>query len=128
MSKSTRLAKKVIHFTIQFRSKSLTHFYEPQLTRTSTHSNLNSLEPQLTRHYQKDTAATQPKTLPTLQFFQQKCSWLFVRKKTFALHISRLQRTALSKHLESKCLYIPVNLCKRIFCSRQVGSFYLVEG
>ena len=117
MSKSTRLAKKVIHFTIQFRSKSLTHFYEPQLTRTSTHSALS-------KRYCSNTA----KNLTHFAIFPAKMFLVICKKKTFALHISRLERTALSKHLESKCLYIPVNLCKRIFCSRQVGSFYLVEG
>ena len=42
-------------------------------------------KPQLTQHYRKYTPATQPKTLLTLQIFQQICCWL-VSDKTFALH------------------------------------------
>ena len=34
-------------------------------------------------------------------------------------------KTVFSKHLESKCLYIPVNLCKKI-CSRDIGIFLFV--
>ena len=38
----------------------------------------------------KSTTATQPKTLPTLQIFHQKCFWLVVRKKHLHWIISRL--------------------------------------
>ena len=54
VSKSTKLAKKITHFTIQFRSKNLTHF-----------TNLNSLN--ITKKY---TPATQSNT----------CFWLRSKK------------------------------------------------
>ena len=40
---------------------------------------------QLTQHYEKYTTTTKPKTLLTLQIFQQTCFWL-VSDKTSALH------------------------------------------
>ena len=63
----------------------------------------------LSQHYKKYTPTKQPKTLLTLQIFQQVCFWL-VSDKTCT--ISMCSKAASSKHLESKCLYIPV----KTFC------------
>ena len=85
----------------------------------SLKKHLSFYQPQLTQHYKKYAPTRQPKTILTLQIFQQTCFW-WVSDKTFALlwvhcTISRYQKTLFSKHLESKCLYIPVNLHKKIF-------------
>ena len=71
-----------------FAQKNLTHF-----------TNVNSLNI-------KYTPATQPKTLPSLQIFQQTCLWL-------------VSETVFPKHFESKCVYIPVNLRNKIFVQRR---------
>ena len=70
-------------------------------------------EPQLTQHYKKYFPATQTKALLTLQIFQQVSGCC--PKKHFPYTISRCPNTAFSKHLERKCLCIPVNLHKNIF-------------
>ena len=95
--------KKITYFTIHFRSKvSLNlHF--------STHSTLK-----------KYTPATQSKTFLILQIFQQISAWC--QKKTFALHISRHPRTALSKHFENN-LYIYVFLRRKIFVAETQQTF-----
>ena len=85
---------------MQFCSKNLTHF-----------TNLDSLK------IKKFTLATQPKTLIILQIFQDTCFWFMTKKKHLHCTISGSSRTAFSKHLESKCLYIPARLCKKIFAS-----------
>lgn len=59
----------ITNFTKQFHSKKHHTFYEHQLTH----------------HYEKYTSTAQPKTLFTLQIFQQTRFWL-VSDKTFALH------------------------------------------
>ena len=80
-----KLAKKITHFTIHFRSENLTYF-----------TNLNSL------NIIKDI-------LPQYSQEEHVSGW--------RLHctISRRPRTAFSEHLESKCLYINVNLRSKIF-------------
>ena len=93
-----KLAKKITHFTIQFRSKNLIHF-----------TNLNSLD-------------IENNMLPQ---HSQKCFWLYkfsskhvpvwYQKKHLGCTISWRQRTAFLKHFESKCLYISVYLRKKIF-------------
>ena len=62
-----KLARKITHFTIQFRSKFITHF-----------TKLSSLS--IIKMYSRNTA----KDL-TLQIFQRTCFWL-VSEKTFARH------------------------------------------
>ena len=91
-----KLAKKITHFTIQFRSKSVTHF-----------TNLNSLD---------ITPSTQPKIFLTSQIFQQSCFCL-VSKKILHCTISWRSRIAFLKHFESKCLYISKYLLKKTFVS-----------
>ena len=61
-----KLAKNITYFTIQFHSKSLTHFI-----------NLNSL------NIAKNILPQHSKNLLTLQIFHQKCFWLVSK---FALH------------------------------------------
>ena len=63
-------------------------------------------EPQLTQLSKNILPAAHPKTLQALQTFQQICFWLVSEKKHLHCTISRRPRTAFSKHLESKCLYI----------------------
>ena len=60
----------------------------------------------LTQHYKKYSPVTKPK-------IQKTYLWV-VSDKTFALHHMH-PKTPFSKHLESKYLYIPVNLPKKIF-------------
>ena len=50
-----------------------------------------------------------------------------VRRKHLHCPISRRPITAISKHWESKCLYIPVYLRRKNY-PRDAGIFYLVEG
>ena len=83
-----KLAQKITHFTRQFRSKNLNHF-----------TNINPLkiiENILSQHSQSHVS-----------------SWCW--EKHLLCTISRLPRTGFLKHLESKCLYIPVNLCSKVF-------------
>ena len=85
----------------------------------SLKKHLSFYQPQLTQHYKKYAPIRQPKTILILQIFWQTC-FRWVSDKTFPLlwvhcTISRCQKTLFSKHLESKCLYIPVNLHKKIF-------------
>ena len=63
-----KLAKKITHFTIQFRTKNFTHF-----------TNLNSLD------VENDVLPHQSKTFLTLQVFQQTYFSL-VSEKTFRLY------------------------------------------
>ena len=85
-----KLAGKVTNFTIQFRSK--------------------NFKPHLIQHYENYTPALPPKTLLTQTSF-----WLVSDKCTLHCIISMHPKTAFSKHLESKCLYISVNLRNKIF-------------
>ena len=92
-----RLVKKIIHFTIQFRSKNLTHF-----------TNLNSLHIEnnmLPRYYQKSFSFYK---------FSSKHISVWCHKKYLHCTISWRSRTAVLKHFESKCLYISVYLPKKI--------------
>ena len=93
-----QLAKRITHFKIQFSSQSFLHL------RTSTRSTFWKMY--------------SPKHIPKL------CSLLKFSSKDVSgwcqiihLHctIFKRPRTAFSKHLESKCLYIPVNLRKKTF-------------
>ena len=103
------LAKKITHFTIQFRSKHLTHL-----------TNLNSL------NIVKITKAKKPYSF--YKFSSKHVSGCS-QKKLLHWTISRRSRTTFSKYLENKCLYIPVYLPPwQNFYYRDVGSFYLVQG
>ena len=88
-----KLAKNIIYFTMQL------------YTKTSL-----IWQPQLTQHRTKYTPATQPKTHSLYKFSNKHVS-VWCQKKAFALH----QRTAFSKHWESKCLYISIYLRERMF-------------
>ena len=46
-----------------------------------------------------------------------------VKKKHLHCTISRCLRTGFSKHSESKCLYILVNFCKKIFVPKMFEAF-----
>ena len=86
-----KLAKKISHFTIQFRSKNLTHF-----------KNLNSLDIE-------NNILSQRSRKPFLldKFSSQHFSVWFQKKHLHCI-ISWRPRTAFLKHFESKCLYISV--------------------
>ena len=93
-----KLAKKITHFAIQFRSKNLTCF-----------TNLNSLDIENNIHPQHSQKISDFTHFPANMF-------LFgVRKKYLHCTISRRPRTALLKHFESRCLYISIYLIKKIF-------------
>ena len=97
VSKPTKLAKRFTHFTIQFRSKNLTHF-----------TNLNSLKiinNILSQH-------------------SQKLVFGWCQKKHLHCTISRRPRTAFLEHLESKCMiflyvYSFLYVCKFLFQKRR---------
>ena len=59
--------------------------------------------------------ATQPKN--SLYKFSSKHVFGWYQKKHLNYTIPRRPRTTFSKHLESKCLYIPVDLRKKFFTS-----------
>ena len=90
-----KLAKKITHFTIQFRSKSVTHF-----------TNLNSLD---------ISPATQPEIFLTSHF--PAIMFLFGVKKTLHCTISWRSGTEFLKNFESKCLHISKYLLMTIFVS-----------
>ena len=90
VSKPTKLAKKITHFTIQFRSKNLTHI-----------TNLNSPD-------------IENNVLP--QHSQRPFSLYKFSSKHVSLYctLSWRPRTAFLKHFEIKCLYIFVYLLKKM--------------
>ena len=93
-----KLATKIIGFTIQFHSRKITHF-----------TNLNSLsiiKNILFEHSQKPHS---------LNNFSSKPGSCWCQMKHLHYIISRYPKTAFSKHLESKCLYIHVNIRKKFF-------------
>ena len=101
-----KLAKKVTYFTIQFSSKNLTHF-----------TNLNSLNIAkniLLQNSQKPSSACK---------FSSKHASVVCQKKHFHCTLSKRPRTAFSRHLESKCLYIPVNISEKIFVPEMWETF-----
>ena len=104
-----KLAKKITHFTIQFRSKNLTHF-----------TNLNSLDIEnnmLPQHSQKPF---------WLYKFSSKHVSVWCQKKHFGCTISWHQRTTFLKHFKSKCLCISVYLRRKFLFQR--GSKILPDG
>ena len=93
-----KLGKKVTYFTIQFRSKNLTH-----LTK------LNSLDIEnntLLQHSQKPFS---------LYRFLSKYISVWCRKKHLHCTIFWRPRTVFLKHFECKCLYIYAYLRKKTF-------------
>ena len=96
--KTFTVAKEITHFTIPFRSKNLTHF--------TNFSSLNIIENILPQHSEK------PYSL-------YKCSSKHVsgwcQKKHLYCIISRCSRTSFSNHLESKCRFTYVYICKKMF-------------
>ena len=87
------LANNIIHFTRQFRSKNLTHF-----------TNLNSLN--ITKNLPQQRSQ---KPYPLYKFSSEHVSGC-CQKKNLHCTISIRPRTLFSKHLESKCQYIPVKV------------------
>ena len=104
-----RLVKKIIHFTIQFRSKNLTYF-----------TNLNSLHIEnnmLPRYYQKSFSFYK---------FSSKHISVWCHKKHLHCTISWRSRTA---SLEALWKQMPVYFCispKENSCSTETVRFYLV--
>ena len=90
-----KLTRKITQFTIQFHSKNVTHF-----------TNLSSLT--ILKTYSINTA----KNLTHLTNFLATMFLVGVRKKHLQCTIW-CPKTAFLKHLESKCLPIPANLCKK---------------
>ena len=104
VSKSTNTSKKVnlfYYLTIHFRSKNLTHS-----------TNVNSLN-------------IIKNTLP--QYSQKHVSG-WCQKKHLHCTISRRPRTVLSELLDSKCLYIPLNLYSNVFIPETQEAFILWVG
>ena len=92
-----KLPKKVFHFTIQFRSKNLTHYM-----------NLNSLDIEnnmLLQHSQKP--------FWIYKKISSKHVSVLCQKKTFALHRFLTPKAAFLKHFQSKCPFISVYLRKK---------------
>ena len=86
-----KLGKKIAHFRIQFRSKNITHF-----------TNLDSFDIEnnmLLQYTQKP--------------FRHVSAWC--QRKNLHCTISWHPRAGFLKYFESKCLYISVYLCKKIF-------------
>ena len=86
-----KLPKKIIHFTMQFRSINLSHFM-----------NFNSLE------IENNMLPQRSKTFLTLQIFQQILSCL-VSEKTFALHHFLMPKNYILEAL-CLCLYVYIFL------------------
>ena len=97
-----KLAKKIAHFTIQFRSKNLTH-----LTNLNSLDIENKIQPQRSQ-----------KTFWLYKFPTKHVSVWF-QKQYLHCTIFWRPRTAVLKHFESKCLYISIySLRKFLFQKR----------
>ena len=92
-----KLAKKITHFTIQFRSKNLTQF-----TSLSLDIENNTLPQHSQKHF-------------WLYKFSSKHVPVTRQTKHLGCTISWHQRTAFLKHFEGKCLYISVYIRTKIF-------------
>ena len=93
-----KLAQKITHFTIQFRSKNLAHF-----------KNLNSLD------IENNTLSHRSQKPFSFDNFSSNIFSVWCQKKHLYCIISWRPPTAFLKYLESKCLYISVHLCKKVF-------------
>ena len=93
-----KLEKNDTQFTIQFRSKNVTHFYKSQLIW----------------HWKwYDPASNTVKNLSDFTQFPANTSLFHVRK-----NISWRPKITFMKHLGRKCLCISVHLCKKIIVSK----------
>ena len=93
-----KLAKKITHFTIHFRSRNLTHF-----TNLKSFDIWNNMLPQHNQdHFSLYKSAGKD--------FSVWC-----HKKHLHCTISWRPRTVFLKHIESNCQYISLNLRKSIF-------------
>ena len=101
-----KLAKRITHFTIQFCPKNLAHF-----TKLSSLSIVKKI---LKKHSQK------PFSL--YKFYSKHVSGVY-QKKNLHCTISKRPKTVSSKLLEIKYLYIPVNLCKKMFVPDTKAAF-----
>ena len=110
VSKPTKLAKKITHFTIKFRSKNLTH-----ITNLNSPDIENNMLPQ---HSQRPFS---------LYKFSIKHVSVWCQKKHLYCTLFWRPRTAFLKHFEIKCLYISVYLLKKMFFSKEIVRFYLME-
>ena len=93
-----KLAKKIAHFTIQFRSKNLTH-----LTNLNSLDIENKIQPQRSQ-----------KTFWLYKFSTKHVS-VWCQKQYLHCTIFWCPRPAVLKHLEGKCLYISTYLFTKIF-------------
>ena len=93
-----KLAEKITHFTIQFRSKNLTHF-----TNLSSLDIGNNIHPQ---HSQK--------TFWPYRFSSKHVS-VWCQKKYLYYTISWRPRTESLKNFENKCFFVSIYLLKKIF-------------
>ena len=93
-----KLAKKIIHFTMQFRSKNLTHFKTLNLLDIEN----NILSQCIQKHF-------------SLYKFSSQVFSVWCQKKHLHCIISWRPRTAFLKHFEKKYLYISAYACKKIF-------------
>ena len=102
-----KIAKKITHFTIRFRSKNLTHF-----------TNLNSLDIEtnmLPQHSQKPF---------WLHKYSSKHVSVWCHKKHLGIKtFSWRQGTVFLKYFKNKCLYISAYLCKKIFVPKSKKDF-----
>ena len=80
-----------------------------------------------TQHCKKYTPAIQPKSLFTLQIFQQTCLWL-MSDKVFPLHHFGKPKNCILEELGKQKFVYSVISPSENFCPRDVGSFYLVGG
>ena len=95
-------SKTINHFTIKFCSKNLAHF--------TNFISLNIVKKHTPQHSQKSYS---------LYKFSRKHVSGCSQKKHLYCTISRRPKEAFSKHLETKCLYVPVYLRRKILFQRR---------
>ena len=98
------LAKKITHFTIQFRLKKITHFTNPLKMMCS-----------------------QNKAFPLYKFCSKRnAAWC--QKKHLNCSTLWCERTAYWKHFESKCVCISVYLLEKIIVPKTQDFIWCDEG
>ena len=103
-----KLGEKIAHFTIQFRSKNITHF--------TNLDSLDSLENNMLSQYSQ-------KPFWLYKFSSRHVSaWCQI--KHLHCNSSWRRRTAFLKYVESKCLYISVYIRKKIFFERRCNILF----
>ena len=95
-------SKTINHFTIKFCSKNLAHF--------TNFISLNIVKKHTPQHSQKSYS---------LYKFSRKHVSGCSQKKHLYCTISRRPKEPFSKHLETKCLYVPVYLRRKILFQRR---------